>query len=534
MRTRLRGETVSMPRFLLIAPRPHWDADFAGIDDGGRPVTRVPPVAIATVAAMAPPGVEVVLHDEALDPVDYSAPADFVGITANVSQARGAIEIAARFRARGTPVIIGGPHITLDPGAFEGACDVAVTGEFEDIAAGFYADMLAGALKPRYAGGRPDLTRSPAPAWKLYENDRALVGVVQTSRGCPFECNYCDVIQYLGRNQRHKGNDQVIAEVQQLYDLGYNRIALADDNFTVYRKRATALLEALIAWNGTEGRDFVTFATQVSIDVARDDDLLRLCAEAGVNNLFIGVESVNEESLKASKKRQNLNTDMVAQVRKVVRHGLKVEAALMVGFDADTRRIFEQQHAFGMQLPVGAFKISALVAPMATPLYAEMQAAGRLDVGGDQGHFPGADMITNIVPAQMSKQELYVGTRWLVSRLYSPDAFMTRLAQVAETLGPNPLLQRGAGRLYNPPSRRRANQLFLAMIQSLSRRDPEVASAVLAVRRMMRARPDIRDGLSDVMTTWLLGLYGHIEKGLYDSDWARLPAPPFDGRRTAA
>lgn len=523
-----------MPRFLLIAPRPHWDADFAGIADGRESVTRVAPVAIATVAAMAPSGVEVVLHDEALDPIDFDAPADFVGITANVSQARRAIEIAAGFRARGTPVIIGGPHITLDPEAFDGACDVAVTGEFEEIAEGFYADLLAGALKPRYAGGRPDLTRSPVPAWELFDNDRAMVGVVQTSRGCPFECNYCDVIQYLGRNQRHKSNDQVIAEVQRLYDLGYNRIALADDNFTVYRKRATSLLEALVAWNGTEGRDFVTFATQVSIDVARDDDMLRLCAEAGVNNLFIGVESVNEESLKASKKRQNLNTDMVAQVRKVVSHGLKVEAALMVGFDADTLRIFEQQEAFGMELPVGTFKISSLVAPMATPIYAEMLAAGRLDLTGEQAHFPGADMVTNIIPAQMTKQELYTGTKWLISRLYSPDAFWTRFQQVADTLAPNPLLARGTGELHSPPSRDRANRHFARMIRSVSRQDRAVARVVAQAGRLMRTRPEIRDGLGDVLTTWLLSLYVHREKGVYDAEWARLPAPPFEDRRTAA
>jgi len=531
-----------MPRFLLIAPRPHWDADFAGIggagvgggEAAGASVTRVAPIAIATVAAFAPPGVEVTLHDEALDPVDFDDPADFVGITANVSQARRAIEIAEGFRARGRTVIIGGPHISLDPEAFAGACDVAVTGEFEEIAQGFYADMLAGALKPLYAGGRPDLSRSPPPAWALFDNDRALVGVVQTSRGCPFECNYCDVIQYLGRNQRHKTNDQVITEVQRLYDLGYGRIALADDNFTVYRKRATSLLEALAAWNGADGRDFVTFATQVSIDIARDDNLLRLCAQAGVSNLFIGVESVNEESLKASKKRQNLNTDMVAQLRRVVSHGLKVEAALMVGFDADSRKIFEQQHDFGMSLPVGTFKISSLVAPMATPLYEEMKAAGRLDLTSDQSHFPGADMITNIIPAQMSKQELYVGTRWLISRLYSPDAFVTRLTDIAGVLGPNPLLSRGTGRPYNPPGRARANRLFARMLRALARRDREVARAVSRAGDLMRAHPGIRDGLSDILTTWMLSLYVHIEKGVYDPDWARMSSPPFEDQRSAA
>ncbi|MBO9500681.1 radical SAM protein [Brevundimonas sp. A19_0] len=524
-----------MVRFLLIAPRPHWDADFGGIAGGpGDSVTRVAPIAIATVAAMAPEGIEVALHDEALAPVDFEARADFIGITANVSQARRAIEIAREFRARGKPVIIGGPHITLDPQVFDGACDVAVTGEFEEIAESFYADMLGGTLKPRYVGGRPDLARSPVPAWQLFDNDRALVGVVQTSRGCPFECNYCDVIQYLGRKQRHKTPDQVITEVQRLYDLGYNRIALADDNFTVYRKRAAELLDALSAWNGRDGRDHVIFATQVSIDVARDDDMLTACAEAGVSNLFIGVESVNEESLKASKKRQNLNTDMQAQLRKVVSHGLKVEAALMVGFDADDLTIFERQYRFGMGLPVGTFKISSLVAPMATPIYAEMLQAGRLDLTGEQAHFPGADMVTNIVPAQMTRQQLYTGTRWLISRLYSPAAFWTRFEALAEILGPNPLLQRGTGRLHNPPSRAKANAHFGRMARAIGRAYPDIAEVIGKANRLMRARPEVRDGLADILTTWMLSLYVHIEKGVYDPEWALMDGPPFERARSAA
>jgi len=534
------GQRQGVPRFLLIAPKPHWDADFAGISgEPGASVVRVAPVAIATVAAHAPAAVEVVLHDEALEPVDFAAEVDFVGISANVSQARRAIEIAKAFRARGRTVIIGGPHITLDPTAFAGVCDVAVTGEFEAIAADFYTDMMRGALKAVYAGGRPDLAGSPTPAWHLFDNERALVGVVQTSRGCPFECNYCDVIQYLGRAQRHKSNAQVLAEVQLLYDLGYNRIALADDNFTVYRKRATSLLEALIAWNGADGRDFVTFATQVSIDVARDDSMLRLCAEAGVSNLFIGVESVNEESLRASNKRQNLNADMIGRIRRVVAHGLKVEAALMVGFDADTLRIFEQQFDFGMQLPVGTFKISSLVAPMATPLHEAMRAAGRLDLDGDQAHFPGADMVTNIIPAQMSRDQLYAGTKWLISRLYRPAFFWERFQRIAELLGPNPLLARGTGRLHNPPSRARANRLFGRMIRAIARRDPEAARIVGLAGELMRRHPENREGLSDILTTWLLSLYVHVEKGVYSPDWAALDAPPFDAlpsavRRSAA
>ena len=134
----------------------------------------------------------------------------------------------------------------------------------------------------------------------------------------------------------------------------------------------------------------------------------------------------------------------------------------------------------------------------------------------------------------MSKQELYTGTKWLISRLYSPDAFWTRFQQIARTLAPNPLLARGTGQLHSPPSRDRANRHFARMIRSVSRQDREVAAVVAQSSRLMRAHPEIRDGLGDVLTTWLLSLYVHREKGVYDPEWARLSAPPFENRRTAA
>lgn len=514
-----------MKQFLLIAPRAEAGSDFAGIvTPEGAPIARVAPAGIATVAALAPAGIECTLHDEALEPVDFEADADFVGISANVSQARRAIEIAEEFRRRGRTVIVGGPHISLDPDYFAGSYDVAVCGEFEEIAPAFFSDMIGGSLKPRYDGSRPDLASSPLPAWPRYDNDRALMGVVQTSRGCPFQCNFCDVIQYLGRVQRHKTDAQVLAEVQQLYDLGYNRIMLADDNFTVYRKRAASLLKALARWNGHDGRDFVTFATQVSIDVGQSADLLELCAQAGLLTLFIGIETVSEDSLLEAQKRQNVGRDIVAMVERIVSHGLRVEAGLIVGFDADTRSIFEQQYDFAMRLPVGTFKISSLNAPVSTPLYADMLAAGRI-VESPGKAFTAADIDTNIVPAQMSREELSLGTRWLISRLFRPEAFVSRLAKIAPLLGPNPLPGRAVH--YDPPGRSDANRRFARMIRMMARDDAEVARVVAECRDHMRARPEIRDGLNDVMTTWLLALHNFKQRGVYDAEWARLQAPPF-------
>jgi hypothetical protein len=524
--------TVIPQRFLLVAPRADDGSDFAGIEAiDGIAIARVAPAGIATVAALAPQAIECILHDEALGEVDLNDPAPFVGISANVSQLARARELAAAFRRRGRCVIIGGPHITLDPEAFEDVCNVAVRGEFEEIAAEFFADMVQGKLKPVYSGGKPDLRASPVPAWPLYPNDRALMGVVQTSRGCPFECNFCDVIQYLGRAQRHKEPAQVLAEVQQLYDLGYNRIMLADDNFTVYRRRATELLKALAGWNGREGRGTVTFATQCSIDLGRSPDLLAHCAEAGLLTAFIGVETVNEESLRAAGKRQNLAIDTRSHLLAMTKAGLRVEAGMIVGFDQDTLGIFEQQFDFAMSLPVGVFKVSSLNAPKATPLYAQMLADGRIDRASDR-HFTASDLSTNIVPAQMSREQLAAGTRWLICRLFSPDAFGTRLAGIAAELGPDPLVDRAP--LHRPAGRSLADARIQRMIREACRNDRTVAHAIKEANRLIRQRPECRQGILDIVGNWVLALHNYSQRGLYDPAIAALDRPDFRRDASAA
>ncbi len=150
------------------------------------------------------------------------------------------------------------------------------------------------------------------PRWDLYPNGQALMGSVQTSRGCPFECEFCDVIQYLGRKQRHKPVGQVLAELDQLYRLGYRSVFLADDNFTVYRARAKELLVALRDWNARQTDGRMRLMSQVSIDAAGDEDMLQMCADAGLTHVFIGIETPNEESLREAKKRQNLKKNLVA------------------------------------------------------------------------------------------------------------------------------------------------------------------------------------------------------------------------------
>jgi radical SAM superfamily enzyme YgiQ (UPF0313 family) len=522
-------------RLYLIAPLPNAHTEYSrlgGSDaQAGPHVTRIASAAIATVAALAPRDFDITLCDEAVRPVDFDAEADVVGISANVSQALRGMEIADRFRARGVKVVIGGPHVSLAPELFEGRADCLMVGELEPVAEAFFADMRAGALKARYDGGRADMAASPAPRWDLYPNAQAMGGVVQTSRGCPFECHFCDVIQYLGRVQRHKTDAQVIAEVQALYDLGYNFVSLADDNFTVYRRRARSLLSALAAWNGREGRGWITFATQMSIDAARDPELLAMCNEAGLLNAFVGIETSDEAGLAESRKRQNLHVDLVQQCRTIVSAGLRIEGGLMVGFDSDDRGCFQRQLDFAMSLPVAMFNLSVLTAPVATPLYDSLKAQGRILSGEVIAQFPSANLITNFLPARMSRDELYVGARWLVSRLMRPDAVYERMAAMAEILAPPPWVRHG-GRRHTHPGRRRSAALVARAMRDMTRNDPAVAAMVDRVQALMRARPEIRDGLGDALSHYLMTLRGYQANGVYDPDWARLPAPPF-GAATA-
>jgi hypothetical protein len=198
----------------------------------------------------------------------------------------------------------------------------------------------------------------------------------------------------------------------------------------------------------------------------------------------------------------------------------------MVGFDADSRRIFEQQYEFAMGLRIGTFKVSSLSAPVGTPLYQDMLSAGRIVADEDSVQYQAGDQITNIHPAQMTREELYVGTRWLISRLFEPQGFWTRLQAMSELLVPSPLPARSHP--HDPPGRARSKRLFMEMMTGMRRRDPAVARVIEQTADLMRERPEIRETLADILHTWLLNFHGQIAKGSYHPAWAQLTSPPFE------
>jgi radical SAM superfamily enzyme YgiQ (UPF0313 family) len=468
-----------------------------------------------TIAALAPRDWRVTICDERIAGVDFNTNADVVGITGKVSQRDRMVELASEFRRRGKLVVIGGPYATLNPEDLRPHTDVLVRGEIEEIAGRLFADLAGGRWEKDYEGTKPDLSLSPVPRWDLYPRKVALSGQVQTSRGCPFECEFCDVIQYLGRKQRWKEPEQVVRELDVLYGLGFRDVFFADDNFTVMRRRTHALLERVAQWNRTRPAGRVRFSTQASIDLARDEGLLRGCAEAGLTMIFVGIETPNQESLAETHKRQNMRVDLAGEVRKIVQAGVMVLCGMIVGFDHDDSGIFERQAEFIDTLAVPIVTLGLLVAPAATPLYARMQKEGRIVAHGRFG--AGGLLETNIRPKLMSEAELKAGAAWLTNRIYSPDAFARRVRLFVEA---------------SPTKSGFPNAPFagaeMALAQRLAQYGPAEQNLLRLMQQLASQRPELRAQLSYILLFYCQVRFMLDHYRIWNPAPARRPAPAFN------
>ncbi len=342
-----------MKRILLINPKEPPNI-FSFILTSTAKITGkkagFPPLSIATVAALTPhkDDIEITIHDEnihgLIDESYLDSGYDLIGITGLLLHLPRVRAIGNMFRKNGTMVAIGGPGITSSPEGYYDIADVIFLGEAEYAWPAFIRDWLCGEHKRKYRQFKTSaMDVVPTPAWHLLDESMKdyLVGAVQTSRGCTFDCDFCDVVYMFGRGMRHKPIEHVLEEVKMFERYGYQRVLLVDDNIAGGFRYLKELLRGLIKLNDSFERP-LGFITQISINIAKDDELLQLLADAGFARLLIGVESPNVESLRDVNKAANFKTDMLSDLDKIQSYGLGVQASMMVGFDNDSPRIFDE------------------------------------------------------------------------------------------------------------------------------------------------------------------------------------------------
>jgi radical SAM superfamily enzyme YgiQ (UPF0313 family) len=384
-----------------------------------------PPLGLLTVAAMLPAAWEKRLVDVNVSPLLDAdlAWADYAFIGGMVVQRASAVGIIARCKAAGLPVVAGGPLFTIEHERFEGV-DHFVLDEAEVSLPPFLADLERGCPKRIYRAAEfADLTTTPLPLWELADLSRYGGVGVQFCRGCPYDCDFCNVTAMLGHRPRTKTVEQVIAELDRLAALGWRgSVFFVDDNLIGNKRDVKAkLLPALIAWRRRHAK--IPFNAQVSMNLADDPELLDLMARAGFDTVFIGIETPDETALAECRKKQNLSRDLVADVKRIQRAGMAVQAGFIVGFDSDTASSFQRLTEFIQRSGIVTAMVGMLQAPPGTRLFERMGREGRLDgaMTGDN-----VDGSTNIRPA-MGLDTLRRRYRDMIGHLYEPKHYYARV-----------------------------------------------------------------------------------------------------------
>jgi radical SAM superfamily enzyme YgiQ (UPF0313 family) len=424
-------------RVLLVYPK--YPVTFWSFKYALRFVSKkasYPPLGLMTIASMLPGQWDLKLVDmnvKGLADKDIVW-ADYVFISAMIVQTDSVKEVLERCRSLGRKVVAGGPLFTGGYAGFAGMVDHFVLDEAEVTLPRFLEDLGQSRAEKIYTSGeRADMPASPLPMRELI-NVRAYGAMnIQYSRGCPYDCEFCNITALLGRTPRTKTSEQILAELDNIYSLRWRGcVFIVDDNFIGNRKKLKQeILPAIIGWMDRKKHPF-TFSTEVSINLADDEELMSQMVRAGFDTVFIGIESPNEKSLEECRKVPNRHRDLIASVRKIQRAGLEVQGGFIVGFDMDPETIFDRMIGFIQEAGIATAMVGLLNALPGTRLYNRMMEEGRLldRITGNN-----TDFSMNFVPS-MNQEALIEGYKKVIQTIYSPKHYYSRVKRFLKDYRP--------------------------------------------------------------------------------------------------
>jgi radical SAM superfamily enzyme YgiQ (UPF0313 family) len=413
-------------KILLVLPACDWYRVLPGGRVPRRAMQRFSVLPLTTVAALTPPGHQLVLCDENVEALDLEQEADLVGISFMTALAPRAYEIARAFRARGIPVVAGGYHPTFMPEEAAHHFDSVVVGDAEGSWPRLVEDLERGELQPVYRNpSPPSLAGLPVPERRLtlrHAKRYATVNAVQSGRGCRHPCRYCSITAFHQQRHRTRPVDEVIAEIASLH----GDFMFIDDNIIADPAYARALFERLVPLRKR-------WVSQCSLLIADDPRLLALARRSGCSGLFIGLESLDPQNLVAVGKGFNAARGMADRIARIRKSGIGIVAGIIVGMDHDGPEVFRRMLQFLRETRVDALQLNILTPLPGTPLFSDFEAQGRI-LDRDWSHYDFRHTV--IRPARMSSEQLQAGADWLYRSFYRLDRIALRALSALFTLGP--------------------------------------------------------------------------------------------------
>jgi len=377
------------------------------------------------LAALTPADIEVSVSDEMIEPICFHKDADLVGITFVTPFAHRAYEIASLYRSEGRTVVLGGPHASLLPDEAKQHSDAVVVGEAEDTWPLLIEDFKKNRMKPFYRSNAPELRSLPFARRDLLKREKYIVSdIIQASRGCPFSCDFCSLASIYGQGQRHRPVDEVIREIETFEG---NTFIFWDDNIVGTPSYARELFRKLIPYKKK-------WLGQGTITIARDSELLQLASMSGCMGLFIGVESVSQESLKTVNKGFNKVDFLKYDIQKLHDAGIIVWAGMIFGFDTDDKSVFERTIEVAVKAAIDGISFSILTPYPSTRFFKKLEAERRI-IHRDWSKYNSDHVV--FIPKRMSPEELQEGHDWANKAFYSIPSMVKRLFKSRTRLGLN-------------------------------------------------------------------------------------------------